>query len=234
MKKNVFKLVIAGTVLFALVFCAFSGARVRAYAAESNTAKLTVEGYGCVELRPAYVFLNFGANTFGREVTAAVRENAEVFDRICAALAKIGIADGDYESISYNIYPEYDYYEGRSVQKGYRVNNEIRVKLRDVASAGAAIDAVTAAGANTINGLSFGADAEAFYLSALEQAMANAYQKAKLLSGGAELSLSSVKEAQNYGAGRNIIMKDSYMSSSRIAGGTLKAEAYITAEYVLK
>jgi hypothetical protein len=105
-----------------------------------------------------------------------------------AALMSNGVAEEDIQTSNYSIWPQYDYTGQRQILVGYQVNNNVTVKIRDIETAGATIDAVAAAGGDdvTVNGVSFSIeDNEALITAARDAAFADAKAKAEQL---AELS----------------------------------------------
>jgi len=103
-----------------------------------------------------------------------------------------GVADTDIKTQYYSIYPVWDYQKETSVIIGYRVNNTVAVKIRDVESTGTIIDAVAAAAGDyiRINSIYFTVDDSSAYLEqARSDAMADANAKAQQLADLAGMSL---------------------------------------------
>jgi uncharacterized protein YggE len=109
-------------------------------------------------------------------------------DAIFAVLSAKGVEDKDIRTTNFSIYPQYSYpREGEPVLTGYRVNNQVSVKVRDLDSIGEVIDDVADAGGDNtrINGIRFiiDDDSEAQVQArelAVNAAMAKAEQFAEL------------------------------------------------------
>jgi uncharacterized protein len=119
------------------------------------------------------------------EATAGAAEKA---DALIAALTSNGVASEDITTTDYSIYPEYDYTGTTERLIGYRVNNSVVAKIRDVEQTGSVLDSVTGATGDEvrINGLRFSIEDNAEMLAAARTAAWNdALSKAQQL---AELS----------------------------------------------
>ena len=150
---------------------------------------IQVNGAGRVELRADVAIVALGVEGFAETVAEARAIAADALTAMLDALRAQGVADEDIQTRHFSIQPEYDWVEslrGRGSERvlaGYRVDNIVSVKVRDMERAGAVIDAVAAAGgdATRIEGVSFdvedraAAEAEARAL-ALRDAIAKADQ----------------------------------------------------------
>jgi hypothetical protein len=121
------------------------------------------------------------------------------------ALAKLNIESKDIQTADYGIWPEQRHDSRNSdepVISGYRVNNLLRINIKDVARLSTLLAAVTDAGANSIQGISFGVeDPSALEASARAAAMADARQKAEALAELAGVELGDVLQIQLSGGG---------------------------------
>lgn len=92
----------------------------------------------------------------------------------------MGVREEDIKTESYYIIPEYDYVDGRKIFRGYRVNNNLSIIIRDIEETGKIIDASVEAGANVVNNISFeAADPDKYSREALNLAIQDAIGKAK-------------------------------------------------------
>ena len=115
-----------------------------------------VSGEGRVSAEPDMAEVTVGVET--RSVTAqrAVNQNASDMNLVMEALADLGIAEEDIQTVDFSIRPEVDFRGDRGSRVvGYVVTNSVRVKIRDIEQVGDVLDAVTSAGANQIFGISF-------------------------------------------------------------------------------
>ena len=124
-----------------------------------------VTGLGKVTLEPDQALLNLGVEVRADTVEAARAEAAVAMTGIIDALKARGIDDKDIQTSYFNISPEYTYQEvlenGRHYRKqvltGYRVNNTVNAKIRDLDIVGVTIDEVAQAGgdATRVNNIGF-------------------------------------------------------------------------------
>ena len=103
------------------------------------------------------------------------------------------LAEEDIQTSNYSIYPEYEYRENQTPRiTGYRVDNTLLVKIRDLERAGEVLDAATAAAGDEVrvNGVSFVLeDNDALVVAARAAAWEDAKAKAEQLAELAEVRL---------------------------------------------
>lgn len=154
---------------------------------EGSPGGITVVGEGEAFGEPDEARVQIGVETFAETVSEATAENENRVQSIMSVLADIGIESADIQTSNYSLWAEQQYTEsGPQGIAGYRVMNQVNVKIRDIEQVGAVIGAVTEAGANSIHGVSFRvADPAALEAEARAAAIDNAREKAASL---AELS----------------------------------------------
>jgi len=148
------------------------------------------------------------------------------------ALKEEGIEKKDIQTVEYAIWPEqnYDPREGEQPRiTGYRVNNSVHVTVRDIERVGAVLGAVTTAGANSVNGISFSIDDPAALEGrAREAAMRDARAKAESLATLAGVQLGDVLQISlSSGGGYPIPMA---MARMEMADAAMKAPSISTGE----
>ena len=85
--------------------------------------------------------------------------NARRMNQVLAALKSAGIAAKDIQTSTLNLTAQYAYAQGQPPRlTGYQAANQISVTVHDLSRLGAAVDATVNAGANQVNGISFGLD----------------------------------------------------------------------------
>lgn len=124
----------------------------------TKTEMFTVTGEGKVTAVPdiAQVSLGFTAN--GTNVSQVQSQANSTINSISAAIKKLGVGEKDIQTTSYNLRPDYDYSANRQTIKGYVIDVNLSVKVRDFAKINQVIDAGTASGANQVGGLNFTLD----------------------------------------------------------------------------
>src|SRR5262245_16245941 len=114
---------------------------------------------------------------------------------VVAALKKLGIADKDIQTSWVSLQPTYDYNLGTNPPKvtGYQFSNAVSVTIRDLDKVGDAIDNSLAAGATTLDGITFRvSDENAAEGQARTAAMTDAKAKAQALATAAGVTITGV------------------------------------------
>jgi uncharacterized protein YggE len=154
---------------------------------ETPHTGISVSGMGEVTGTPDTVEVDLGVSVLGETVDQAASTAAERAEALIAALTSNGVAEEDITTTDYSIYPEYDYSGNQERLVGYRVNNTVRAKIRDLDDTGAVLDAATAAAGDEarVSGLRFSLEDNAALVAAAreaawEDALAKATQLAEL------------------------------------------------------
>jgi uncharacterized protein YggE len=160
-----------------------------------DTGGVYVSGTGKVRLKPNIATTSIGVEiTAGTLAEATIQANAKM-NEIIGKLKGLGIADKDIQTTSYNIYPITQQPKPGVTPtiSGYRVNNQLSVTIRKIDDVGKVLDAVVAAGANNVYGISFSVDDPATYQQqARAAAIKDAQDKAAQLAKAANVTLGKV------------------------------------------
>jgi uncharacterized protein YggE len=185
--RKLLVLVAAGALLLAACGSGESNLSQAGSSNGDNTGGINVSGQGTVTGKPDTLTVNLGVSVLRPTVDQATRDAATLATAITDALKANGVAEDDIQTSNYSIYPEYDYSGSQQRLTGYRVNNQVNVKIRNLDSAGAVIDAATAAGgdATVVNNVAFSIEDDAELLqmartAAWQDAEAKARQLAQL------------------------------------------------------
>jgi uncharacterized protein YggE len=118
---------------------------------------LNLAAYGEVRAPPDMATINLGVMTQARTAAEAMQANAAQMAQVMATLKKAGIAAKDIQTSGLNLNPQYVYEQNVPPRlTGYQASNQVTVVVHDLARLGAAVDATVNAGANQVNGISFG------------------------------------------------------------------------------
>lgn len=154
---------------------------------ESQQTGISVSGTGEVTGTPDTVQVELGVSVRGDTVDQAAATAAAKAEALIASLVASGVERPDITTTNYSIWPEYDYSGNKETLVGYRVTNTVRVKIRDIDSAGAVLDDAVAAGGDdvVVSGLQFSIEDDAALVEAARQAawddaLAKATQLAQL------------------------------------------------------
>ena len=184
---------------------------------------LWVNGEGKVTAVPDIAILTLGVQVQKTTVAEAQQQAANSMDAVMKVLKSKGIADKDIQTQGYSIMPvwQYNSKDGSQTLVGYKVNNTIVVKIRNLTNTGSIIDAVAAAAGNdiTINDISFSIDDPTpLYNQARDKALADAMAKAKQIAADTNVKVGKVIYITENTVNYPQVMK-SYATSSRDASG---------------
>jgi uncharacterized protein YggE len=169
-----------------------------AAAAQPGITEITTSGTASVSLPPDTATVRAAVQTYAASANDAISQNNAIYDRIVAALAKLGIARADvaldYYNVRYNPRPPVMPAAPTGEQYGYTVARTFQVTVRKIAMAGTVTDACIDAGATEINGVSFGlSDRVAARVQAITKAIADARANAETIARSAGLRIVSIK-----------------------------------------
>lgn len=121
--------------------------------------RLDIAATGEVARVPDIALISAGVMTRAATAGEAIRSNAERIESVRAALRRAGVAERDLQTSTLSLNPDYRYDQNQPPQlTGYNASNQLTIRFRDIRRAGAILDALVAAGANTISGPSFTLD----------------------------------------------------------------------------
>jgi hypothetical protein len=152
---------------------------------------ISVSGTGKVRAKPNLATASIGVETIYPTLAEAVNQNNTKMATVTAKAKSLGIADKDIQTIAYNVYPLTQQKDNVAPTiTGYRVNNQVNVTIRKIEDLGKILDAVVAAGANNVYGISFAVDdPAAFQQQARAAAVKDAQDKAGQLAKAAGVTL---------------------------------------------
>jgi uncharacterized protein len=159
---------------------------------------IEVVGVGEVEATPDEATLNFAVETSAATSQEAAQQNAQRMEAVIAALVGAGIPRNEIETRNFSIYPEYVSDDrGQNPQvRAYRVSNQVSFETTRLDEVGSLIDTGIAAGANRIDGISFGLrNPQVAEAEALREAVANARASAETLAQALGVPLGPVVHA---------------------------------------
>lgn len=160
---------------------------------------ITISGQGKVTGVPDIATIDVGLVTEKPDVASAQKENTEKMNRLIKKMKDLGVNEKDIQTIYYNIYPQYDWPNGKQVLRGYQVNQGVRVKIRDLNKIGDILIAAGEGGANQVSGLSFNIDdPEKLKQEARIKALENAKEKAEALAQVAGVKLGKIVSFSEY------------------------------------
>lgn len=144
---------------------------------------MTVTGIGKVSVTPDTVQIQLEVSTENKTLSEAQQENARVMSQVINSLVEFGVNRENIKTVSYHIFPQYDYVEGEQVFRGYEVTNAIVVTSTEIDQIGKLIDIAVENGVNRVSNIQFTVSNEQLeYQQALRLALRNATAKAQTIA----------------------------------------------------
>lgn len=215
---------------------------VSAAAQQGPTAEqlqfIRVTGEAVVGSAPDEVMIDLGVTTQARTAQAAASENAAKVERVMAMLKKEAGEGAIIRTTQYALNPDY-----RPVREenepptinSYTAYNMVQVRTRDLTRIGRIIDAAIAAGANTIQSVSFTINEQNKARNqALTEATANAMVKAEAIAAGLKMRVKRVLSVDEGGGmmpmyrGGMAAGRDMMQSSTIIDPGAVDVRGMVT------
>jgi uncharacterized protein YggE len=220
---------IAGILAMGLVAASIAGGQALSAAAQQNAeepipvdlgcptgaevceeAEVSTSGTATVSVNPDKVSVTIGVETRGETAKEAAEANAELMNKVIAALKGLGIADDQISTSWYSVNPVYEWRSPPCIEiypqppecapkseiTGYSASNSVTVTLDADEDAGKVIDEAVAAGATNVNGAYFFVSAERqeeVRNSLIEEAIANARGRADKAAAAVEMQVTGVK-----------------------------------------
>jgi len=207
-----------------------------------HATTLNISAFGESRVAPDMASIGLGVNTDAPTAAQALSANAAQMSKVMAALTAAGIAAKDIKTSNLSLNAQYDYEANQPPRmRGYQASNSVTVVVHDLTRLGQAIDATVKAGANQVNGISFGvSDPGAAEDAARQKAVKALMAKASLYaiaSGYKVARLVSLSEGGGYQAPQPMPMaamarmeKD---SASPVSAGEMSLRIDVSAVYEL-
>jgi len=160
----------------------------------SDTGHISVSAVGEAQRTPDMATVSAGVVTQGQTAGEAMSANAARMSETFAELKRAGIADKDMQTSQLSLQPRYDYQNRKAPRiTGYEARNTVTARTYDLNNVGPMLDALVSAGANNINGITFGVkDTKEAKSEARMEAVKNARAKAQEMAAAAGIRLGKV------------------------------------------
>lgn len=222
------------------VFIVLIGFSLPAFAGESD-AKITVTGQGQVATAPDMATVTLGVSAFDAEASKALKQNSALMTKVFETIKAAGVEPKDIQTSQLNLNPRWERNNGNNQPKiiGYDAVNTVVVRVRDLTDLGIVLDNIATAGANRIQGISFGVqNPRPLVDEARKRAVADAKSKAELYTDAAGVKLGAVLSISETGGGgrpRQMArgMEMAMADAVPIAEGEVSLSAQVTIVYAI-
>jgi uncharacterized protein YggE len=155
-------LIIGGMLLapLALVAAVCGTDTTRIENGENPAPSISVSGEGKVSAKPDLALITLGVSSLAPTVAEARETAAASLDAMIASMKANGVEDDDIQTQQLYINAEYNYNNGNTTLRGFRVQNTVSAKIRNIDNTGKVVDDAVNAGGNntTIDSIAFTID----------------------------------------------------------------------------
>jgi len=238
-----------GAVMIAASMALLGGAAANAQGSVENERLISVTGEGTVEGAPNMALITLGVVSEARTAREALDANTQSMNRILNALKQSGIESRDLQTSGFGVYPIYSQPPAghdssqpfRPEIVGYRVQNNVTLRIRDLTRVGALLDQVVTLGANSISGPTFTVEnPTALQDQARSAAIADALRKGRLYAAAADVDLGPIfRIDENYAPppqpyAAPMMRMEAAQSDVPIEGGALTFKMQVSVSWLIE
>ncbi len=185
-KINIFISILLAGIFIMLAYLVFTQRNINVEMSTNNKEDKTIAVSGKAEtfVKPDTASVSFSLTKKSSDTSIATQSVNQRAQMLINQLKKIGVAEKDIKTTSYNITPEYSYEHDKRNFDGYRVTQRFKIAIRDLDKVSQVLATVNSAGVDNVSQLSFYVDKEEIIKKdlrkkAIEDAKKNAKQLAK-------------------------------------------------------
>lgn len=165
--------------------------------AKEQPRTISVSGQGRVSAPPDMATIQTGVVTEAETAADALAANNAAMEKLMDVLSEHHVARKDIQTSQFSVSPVYRHDPKRQRPPevvGYRVQNQVRVHVRNLPELGRVLDALVKAGSNQVSGVSFGVDDPTGILNqARSRAVADARSRAGVYAQAAGVEVGRVR-----------------------------------------
>jgi uncharacterized protein YggE len=153
--------IVAALSLVGGLLLAACGGAAPAATSQANEHTIVVSGQGQAFGTPDVANVSLGVSITNVDVGLGVTQANELMAAVTKALTGAGIDPKDIQTANFSVWQQQRVDPQTGDQTGppiYHIDSSLQVKVRDIAKTGQVIQTALDAGANSVNGLSFGID----------------------------------------------------------------------------
>jgi len=141
--------------IFLFVFAKWGPAINFNTSTQSKGTPIIVSGQGKVTVTPDIAKVSFGITENGSSLKSVQNIVNTKSKSLIDAIKKLGVSEKDIKTVSYNVYPQYDWTTDNHKITGYQVSTSYEVTINDFDIVNDALVSATNAGANIAGNVSF-------------------------------------------------------------------------------
>ena len=226
-----------------LLFAAATGAGAQEVLVQAPKRALTVQGRGEVRVVPDQATVRLGMTRQRPRAQEAQADVNKTVTAILTAIKQLGIPENAVQTSQLTLQPTYAQGTPGGTPKinGYQASNTVTVRIDRLDQTGPVVDAGLGAGANTVEGISFGLkDDSAARDRALQMAAKDAERKAGAIVKALGIRIIEVLEIQEGGRGPEPVQffgraaaMAAESAATPVAPGELTVSASVTIRYYI-
>ena len=170
--------------------------------AAAPSAAITELGTGTVQVAPDTAVIQLGVMSTGANAQSAVTHNDTLMAAAEQAIESLGIPASDFQTINYNLYPQYNGQSklagGAPTIVGYTVSDTLQVTVSNLPLVGKVLSVGIASGANSVQNVQYEVlNQNAALTKAEAQAIAQAKAEAQTAASAMGKTLGSVLSVED-------------------------------------
>mgnify|MGYP000379914651 CR=1 FL=1 len=207
--------------------------------ADEGKGRISITGTASIDAKPDLATINAGVESTGPTARDALTANSRQMNAVFEAIESLGIEDRDVGTSNFNISQHWRHGPEGSKPDGYRVSNQVSLRLRDVSRVGEVLDALTTAGVNQAGNIQFEVEnADTLLDEARSEAVGKARKRAELYAAAAGVTLGKVMNISEGGSNpmphpQFAAMESRMASAPPIAPGEQKLSVSVTVTWAL-
>jgi len=205
--------------LMAAIFATSIALPATSALAEEQMRKITLTATGNAAAAPDLATISLAVQREAATAREALDANNAAMEEVLGAMKASGIEDKDLQTSGFNIQPVYQHVKNQPPKiTGYRVHNNISVRIRDLTQVGEIMDKSITLGVNSGGHINFGhQNSDALVEEARKNAVARALKKAETLTSAAGATLGNIVHISEESRGRPRPMKMERMAMTMAA-----------------
>ena len=195
---------------------------------DATEPSISVTASSSVNYLPDMAEFTTSVSATEKDASKAAARVAVLWKSLQQAFRSAGISASDASSIAYSVNPEWEYNRttGKRSLKGYTARHTVRVTVRDLRKLGSVIDAAASAGASSVTGLKYSSSRyDRYRAEALENAVKNARQDAKVMAKAAGGAIGSILELSYTRSRQNIPVMRTFIAANDKADESTELQA---------
>lgn len=205
-RERIVNTITTGAVLFILLFVFFKiGPSIPlSVTSQQKGEPLIVTGVGKVSVAPDIAKVTIGIEETGSNLKSVQGNVNQKSKNLTDEIKKLGVGESDIKTVSYNVYPTYNYEVRPQTITGYRVATRYEITIEDFDKVNEILVKATEVGANSIGNVNFEINEKTKkekLQEAREEAVKEAKDKAEGLTRAAGISLGkiiNISESQGF------------------------------------